>query len=77
MPHKIFVNKQGWNLLGDGKPIRTGSTTDFKGKPEFGRKIKMSKKKEEKCRKEKCRMQLRPKIKCRKIKVSKDKNVER
>jgi len=37
------VNKQGWNLSGDGKPIRTGSSTDFKGKPEFGRKIKMSK----------------------------------
>ncbi len=40
-------------------------------------KGKMSKKKVEKCRKEKCRMQLRPKIKCRKIIMSKDKNVER
>jgi len=54
----------------------------FYGKPEFGRKIKMSKgkmskKNMEKCRKEKCRMQLIPKRKCRKIKMSKGINVER
>ncbi len=45
---------------------------NYEGKPEFGRKIKMSKGKNvEK------KMGKMPKIKCRKIKMSKGKNIER
>jgi hypothetical protein len=44
----------------------------FEGKPEFGRKVKMSKGKNVEKKEEKCRKYNVERLKCRKVKMSKD-----